>query len=292
MILRYLSRLPLAVLLLLSCYVPKIAAADGFNCIVTIGTTNFDLTSLNNEHKVTRSRSTPPSTMVDSVTFNICDNLSIQGDVAEIDRCPSDTRACLTKINQKQDQADRIVAVIPVAHSNALNANFSKLSSPSGLSIIMHGQSYPSGSDNSKDQSFKLNLICNENSGDPKFVSYDGSQVEVEWTNPAACGSEAGDDNDKGDNDNDSGNGGDSEDKESVGSGIGWFFLVIILAFVAYFVLGAYHNYTTYGATGMDLIPHRDFWQEVPYMLSDVVSHLCSSARPRRSSNRGGYIAV
>lgn len=82
----------------------------------------------------------------------------------------------------------------------------------------------------------------------------------------------------------------------------------ILLAFIAYFGLGAYYNYSTYGARGMDLIPyvyafwltgdiseylsrHRDFWQEVPYMLKDVISHLCTSVHPRRSS-RGGYVAV
>ncbi|KAJ3724524.1 autophagy-related protein 27 [Lentinula raphanica] len=290
MILRHLSRLPTSILLLLiSCYASTTEAAEGFDCIVNIGTTKFDLTSLNNEHKVTRSRSTPPTTMVDTLTFNICDDLTVQGDASELDRCPSGSRACFTKINQKQDQDDRVVAVIPVAQDDVLNPSFSKLSSPPGLSIIMHGQSYPVGSDNAVGQSFKVNLICNENASDPKFVSYDGSQVEVEWTNPAACGTEPSDDSS---NDNEGGNDGDSEEQESVGSGIGWFFLVILLAFAAYFGLGAYHNYTTYGATGMDLIPHRDFWQEVPYMLSDVVSHLCSSARPRRSSNRGGYIAV
>lgn len=37
---------------------------------------------------------------------------------------------------------------------------------------------------------------------------------------------------------------------------------------------------------------HRDFWKEVPYMLSDVVSHLCSTVHPRRTSSRGGYISV
>ncbi|KAJ4497106.1 autophagy-related protein 27 [Lentinula lateritia] len=288
MIIRHLLSLPPAILLLLSCYTPIILAADGFNCVFNIDTTKFDLSSLNNEHKITRSRSTPPSTMVDSLTFNVCDHLTIQGEVAEMDRCPSDTRVCLTKINQKQEQEDRIVAVIPLG--DGLNVNLTKSSSPAGLSITMYGRPYPSGSDNAKDQTFNLKLICDENASDPKFVSYDGSLAEVEWTNPAACGSEVGDGSD-----NDSGNEGDSkgdEEEESVGSGIGWFFLVILLAFIAYFVLGAYHNYTTYGATGMDLIPHRDFWQEVPYMMSDVVSHLCSSARPRRSSNRGGYIAV
>lgn len=39
------------------------------------------------------------------------------------------------------------------------------------------------------------------------------------------------------------------------------------------------------------LLRHRDFWQEMPYMLKDVISHLCSSTHPRRSS-RGGYVAV
>jgi autophagy-related protein 27 len=85
----------------------------------------------------------------------------------------------------------------------------------------------------------------------------------------------------------------------------------LVLGFIGYFLLGAYYNYTTYGASGSDLIPyvpslahvvmsmlivylcrHRDFWREVPYMLRDVVSHLCSSFRPRHSSSRGGYIAV
>lgn len=33
-----------------------------------------------------------------------------------------------------------------------------------------------------------------------------------------------------------------------------WFRL--FLAFVAYFVIGAYYNYSTYGASGADLIPY------------------------------------
>ena len=54
---------------------------------------------------------------------------------------------------------------------------------------------------------------------------------------------------------------------------------------------------TTYGARGMDLIPyvalaysciwtwltrffrHRDFWQEVPYILCNTTSHSCSALR-------------
>jgi len=109
--------------------------------------------------------------------------------------------------------------------------------------------------------------------------------VDVEWSHPAGCG--VGDSSGGSEDENKGG-----EKKERVGSGIGWFFLVLLLAIIAYFALGAYYNYTTYGASGVDLIPHRDFWQEVPYMARDVISHLCSSVRPRRASARGGYIAV
>lgn len=39
----------------------------------------------------------------------------------------------------------------------------------------------------------------------------------------------------------------------------------LLLAFVAYFVLGAYYNYSTYGATGADLIPFVSF---IPFQAS------------------------
>lgn len=114
------------------------------------------------------------------------------------------------------------------ALTQSAKSHISSFLAPTGLSITMHGQPYPSGSDNAKDQTFNLKLICDENASDPKFVSYDGSLAEVEWTNPAACGSEVGDGSD-----NDNGNDGDSEgdeEEESVGSGIGWFFLVYAIA--------------------------------------------------------------
>ena len=37
----------------------------------------------------------------------------------------------------------------------------------------------------------------------------------------------------------------------------------LLLAFIAYFVLGAYYNYSTYGATGADLIP----FVSLPFLL-------------------------
>jgi hypothetical protein len=140
-------------------------------------------------------------------------------------------------------------------------------------------------------QSMDMTLLCNpEDTELPKFVSYDGQRVNVEWTTPDACPLSDGD-GDKPEDSKPGGGGNENPTSGHVGSGIGWFFLMLLSALAAYFAIGAYYNYSTYGARGLDLIPHRDFWQEVPYMLRDVVSHLCSNVGARRAS-RSGYIAV
>jgi len=273
----------------------SVARAQDDSCRVEVDGMKYDLTALAGEHSVSRTRDTPPTSMEDTVRFNLCGELNALDGVDEADQCPSGTTACLTKTNKKGSESDRVVAVIPVAQTSEPKPDYSILSSPKGLSMIMHGASYPSSS--SADpipQSFNLSLLCSTDMSDATLKSYDGSQVRVEWSAPAGCGFQ-GDEEPPTNGGGDEGGDRDGEkddSQQSVGSGIGWFFLVLLLVFVGYFILGAYYNYSTYGATGADLIPHRDFWREVPYMLRDVVSHLCSSFRPRRSSSRGGYIAV
>jgi len=264
-----------------------IAADTAFDCHLSVNNTKFDLTTLAGEHVVNQTRETPPSFMVDSLAFDLCAELKPRNELSERDQCPSGTRACLTKFNEKSDEPDRIIAVIPLAQSNNLNPISSVSFAPKYLSLILHGAEYPSPlSPTPTLQSLNITLFCDpqSNSG-PKIIAYNGSRLDLEWSAPAGCPFKDEDDKDEDQNDGD-------ERKESVGSGVGWFFLALFLAFMAYLGLGAYYNYSTYGATGLDLIPHRDFWKEVPYMLSDVVSHLCSNVRPRRTSSRGGYISV
>ncbi|THU95669.1 hypothetical protein K435DRAFT_666059 [Dendrothele bispora CBS 962.96] len=262
---------------------------SSFSCQFSIGPKTFNLTSLTGEHTVNRTRSTPPTTMRDVLIFNLCDDLETSDKMEKRDQCPEGTRACLTKINLKDD-SERIISVIPIAQTSSLNEMYTMLPSSEGLSLILHGARYPNSSEASSSQQYlNLTLLCDRDATDSnsiEFKSYNGSELHLEWQTSAVCTS--GDDHDQtGD-----GREGNDSDGRSYGSGLGWFFLVLLLAFAAYFGLGAYYNYTTYGASGMDLIPHRDFWKEVPYLLSDVVSHLCSSVRSRRPSNRGGYIAV
>lgn len=106
-------------------------------------------------------------------------------------------------------------------------------------------------------QLFNLTLHCATETSPIDFQSYDGVSLNLEWSAPAGCGFEGPNgtpqDDETGGGDSDSGD--EGKEPESVGSGVGWFLLVLLLAFIGYFALGAYYNYTTYGATGMDLIP-------------------------------------
>jgi len=250
------------------------------NCHPSISGDAYDFSTLSGDHTVSRTRESPPTNMTDTLRFNICGEISSLGDVNPGDQCPSGTWACLTKTNIKQGESDRVVAVVPIAQEQDLRAEYTKLSSPRRVKITLHGPSYPSSRTlEPTPQTFVLDLLCTTEQSEPQFKSYDGSKVTVEWSSPAGCSSSPTEGDGK-------------PPEEAVGSGVGWFFLWLFIAFAGYFVLGAYYNYTTYGATGVDLIPHRDFWREVPYMLRDVVSHLCSSFQSRHSSSRGGYISV
>ncbi|KAH8827993.1 autophagy-related protein 27 [Flagelloscypha sp. PMI_526] len=253
--------------------------AEDFSCNIETNGRKFDLTSLGKD-SASRTRQTPPTTVVDTVDIDICNSLPLKEGVPEGDQCPKGTLVCLTKTNQK-DKSDRIVAVIPIASQTLKVAAETKVIT-GGLSLVIHGDEYPTPNEDSKRaQSLKLTLLCSDTKSRPKFTSYDGSVLSLEWSHPAGC---ATDDSSKPEDPT-------PPESSSRGSGVGWFFLVILVGFLLYFILGAYYKYSNYGATGIDLIPHRDFWREVPYMLRDVVSHLCSTIRPRQSS-RGGYIAV
>ena len=123
---------------------------DPFNCRVRTNDLTYDLTPLQGEHTVSRTRETPPSNWVDSVRFNLCADLKPQDGVAAGDQvcgrpnvtvvlkplftshlcliqCPGGTRACLTKTNRKGDNSDRVVAVIPLAQSNKLDPKYSHI---------------------------------------------------------------------------------------------------------------------------------------------------------------------
>jgi len=71
-------RTSLSLLLSLLCLsLPSIRADDSqtFDCRFTVNNLEFNLTSLTGEHIINRTRSTPPSTVVESLRFNLCGDL-------------------------------------------------------------------------------------------------------------------------------------------------------------------------------------------------------------------------
>ena len=57
-----------------------------FDCHVRTNGLTYDLTPLQGEHTVSRTRETPPSSWVDSVRFDLCGDLKLQDGVAASDQ--------------------------------------------------------------------------------------------------------------------------------------------------------------------------------------------------------------
>lgn len=55
---------------------------------------------------------------------------------------------------------------------------------------------------------------------------------------------------------------------------------------------GIAYNRNQYSATGWDMLPHRDFWREVPTLARDLVGHVFTNVRNSGPGGRGGYSSL
>lgn len=240
-------------------------------CTVTAGGATYELYP--GTQTATRKTEQPPSVKEETISFNLCAPLPKDDKKPDGDQCPSDTLACLVETIVK-GETTLVSAVIPVGFTDPKKIEYAPLQNSKGLEVTVGGGVYMKNT-----QMFKLTLHCAPEASAPKFVDYTHNIATVEWTTPTACAKRSDRD-------------GDNTPKPPTGSSGGslrMFFLLFVLAFVAYFAIGSYYNYNTYGASGWDVIPHKDFWRELPYLLRDLASHLCSAFQPR---SRGGYVAV
>ncbi|KAG8888213.1 hypothetical protein FRB98_008153 [Tulasnella sp. 332] len=239
---------------------------------------------------ISRTRSSPPSTFDDELRFNLCDVLKKKEGYDSLDQCPSGTLACFTELNKKpNDGAERVTAVVPLAVDNALDVQYKTIPPLKGLTVLLHGARWPDDSPTSPRQTFNITLLCDSsNEFEPKFLSYskEESSMFVEWTTLSACSNESEDQKEP--NGTPPAEPGGSHASSS--GGMRWFFILLILGIVAYFGLGAYSNYANYGSRGWDLIPHRDFWRDVPYLVKDLVTHIMGSIQG--GGSRSGYVSV
>ncbi|KAG9012528.1 hypothetical protein FRB94_005845 [Tulasnella sp. JGI-2019a] len=61
------------VISLVLCSLCHLITTQPWNCKAEIGAYSWDLTALNKEKTISRTRSSPPSTFEDEVRFNLCD---------------------------------------------------------------------------------------------------------------------------------------------------------------------------------------------------------------------------
>lgn len=102
---------------------------------------------------------------------------------------------------------------------------------PKHLSLLLHGGDYPSPLTNGPTaQSLNLTVICDPGVADvqpPKFIAYDGSRLDLEWSTSAGCPFDDGDK--KGDEKPDGDDKTPEKDKDKdVGRGLGFFFIVYV----------------------------------------------------------------
>ncbi|ORZ02768.1 autophagy-related protein 27 [Syncephalastrum racemosum] len=266
----------------------------------------LDLSKLNKEFVLTATTEQPPTTLQTSVAINVCDALKRPDGLAEADFCQQGASICrrevLLRKDQDQDQKPFVAVVQDIAgdFSDAkMNPSFSlpepdKDLTKSGtkLSLKLDGRKWKE-----QQQSAQIIFECDESGNrndDPKaptLISYTNGMLLLEWKTVQACALKDGEKVPDNDSPKDGNNGGENGGGSGGMSGVGIFFTIIGVLLGVYFVGGAFYNFRMYNARGLDLIPHRDFWLDLPYLIKDLMSHIRDSVLSHRRGG-GGYVAV
>lgn len=119
-------------------------------------------------------------------------------------------------------------------------------------------------------------LTCADSESEPTLESYTGGALSLKWSTPSACPQSSG--------------GGESSSGGGFWGFIKYCFWATFFVGIAYFALGAFYNHQQYSARGWDLVPHRDFWRELPNLAGDFGGHVVGNVRS--STGRGGYSSL
>ncbi|CAG8568982.1 2278_t:CDS:2 [Ambispora gerdemannii] len=254
---------------------------DAVNCNVTVDRFNYDLTNLEQE-KINRTTDTPPSKKVELYYVSPCKplNVSIYEDKDdEGDYCGEDTYVCqvLVYTKEKKDkngekEETRLVAEVQQIaandEKNLLNASFSLASLEDNDKVPPLLLTLNGGTDKGESHQAKFTFICSEEDSTPTFKRYDNGILEVEWK-ISTCSKKP------------------LDPDENQGRGFTKFLTIVSILILTYLGIGAAYNYHVYRAQGWDLIPNRDFWRDVPYLISDVLKYVVRACRGGRSGYSG-----
>jgi len=252
---------------------------------VKINDYHFDLSPLEEkDSKVEHVLSTHPGPGVkkQEFTFNFCRKIKRIEQEPDYYQCKDGTFFCERSIlTDHPASKEPIVVEInhiggddddPLQLTASADADPQDESKANKLTINMWNKNYKA----------MVTLECSNTDDDPTYVmgSHEKKVAELNWKTKTACGQK-----------------GDIEpppvsepDKTSDGTSR-WstFFIIFFLGFGLYIGLGALYNSRTYHARGWDLLPHSDFWRELPYLIKDFVMAVYNSISSRR---HGGYMSV
>ncbi|KAJ1024033.1 hypothetical protein NDA13_004863 [Ustilago tritici] len=260
---------------------------------------SFDLSKISYPIRTSNTESTPPSETKTSIDIDLCKPLDSDPNRDEKDQCPRGTRICIT-IETIKDGKTIVTQAIPVAYSG--ESGGSKIEAKvewgeeleggeKSIELQLPGATYAG-----REQKAELELVCDPKAdadSHPTARSYDRAdgKLKLRWPTKFACssaaskpGSGGGSPSKGGSDDGDKGNSGSGSDASSGWGFFSWLFFLLSVGFVAYMGIGMYNNYNNYGASGWDLVPHKDFWRESPYIARDAASHVWQTV----SGNRGG----
>lgn len=264
----------------------------------------FDLSKISYPIRTANTESTPPSETKTSIDIDLCKPLAADPDRDEKDQCPRGTRICIT-IETIKDGKTIVTQAIPVAYSG--ESGGSKIDAKvewgeeleggeKSIELQLQGSTYAG-----RQQQAELELVCDPKAdadSHPTARSYDRAdgKLKLRWPTKFACsdaaskpGSGSGSPSKGGSSDDDSNDGSSSDGSDSSGGWgfFSWLFFLLFVGFVGYMGMGMYNNYNQYGASGWDLVPHKDFWRESPYIARDAASHVWQTVSGSR--NGGGF---
>lgn len=238
--------------------------------------------------------STFPTTTKTTYLVSLCSPLPHFKHLSDDDQCPQNTRICMTvskwvlaqfyddSMDRKSDKFhfkisshrsgsdDRIISVVPVAGELGngkldVQASLGKKDdsgSQAPLVLKLHGGMYEN-----KAQSAEITIECDPSAQklttQSHYYSSSASTLFLTFRTDKICTNSQPPAKDpdrppSGDGDQTHTTPPSGNAKKSWGF-FGTFFTLLGLGFLAYFVVGAWVQRTQYGATGWDLVPHRDF---------------------------------
>ncbi|CBQ73759.1 conserved hypothetical protein [Sporisorium reilianum SRZ2] len=294
-----------ASLLLLGQQTSTVAASkqtlSPFDCsnVAVSSKQSFDLSKIAYPIHTSNQESTPPTDTKTSIDIDLCKPLEADPHRDEKDQCPRGTRICIT-IETIRDGNTFVTQAIPVAYSG--ESGGSKIDAKvewgqeleggeKSIELQLPGATYAG-----REQKAELELVCDPKAdvdSHPTARSYDRAdgKLKLRWPTKFACSDTASKPGNGGGSPSKGGSGGDAGEGDdgsgSTASGgwgfFSWLFFLLFVGFVGYMGVGMYNNYNNYGASGWDLVPHKDFWRESPYIARDAATHVWQTV----SGNRG-----